>query len=129
MRTGDCGGPAMPFANLRISTKFPLAVVAASLLVAAVCLAPIDPTVARAGDIATITLAGVPDHSPRVTGQGPNINWKRPGWLIELFLLVEERVGVKFEYVRLPWKRCLHMVKAGDADAAFISSHSTERAT
>ncbi len=67
-------------------------------------------------------------ESVRVTGSGPNVNARRPGWLIELLGLVAERAGVEFEIKRHAWKKVLKLVETGEADGAFVSSYRPERA-
>ena len=51
-----------------------------------------------------------------------------PGAAVELVMLLEERVpGLRIEFRRFPWKRCLAMLKAGKVDAIFNASFNTAR--
>ena len=42
--------------------------------------------------------------------------------------MVEKKVGVQFQFNRMPWKRCLYMVENGLADGTFHASYDPERA-
>lgn len=52
----------------------------------------------------------------------------RPGLLMHLMQMVEQRVGGRFAITAKPWKRCLLELRSGDVHAAFKSSYSPERA-
>ncbi len=63
---------------------------------------------ARAADPVTVTLAFENKTSfPNYIGDGEKINWEKPGFAVEILKLVEKELGLKLEFVRLPWKRCL----------------------
>ena len=81
-----------------------------------------------APDTPVITLVTTDQGSSRVTGHGPDIDARRPGWQVELLRLAAARAGVRFEFRRLPWKEALNRVRNGDIDAAFNSSYKAERA-
>jgi len=68
------------------------------------------------------------ENTPRVLGDGPSIDWSRPGITLELLRMVEKKVGIQFQFNRMPWKRCLYMVENGLADGTFHASYSPERA-
>jgi polar amino acid transport system substrate-binding protein len=84
---------------------------------------------AFAADMPTVILATTDQGSTRVSGQGANIQPQHPGWQIELFRQVADKVGVKFEFRRMTWKQVLARIKTEEFDAAFNSSYSPERAT
>jgi polar amino acid transport system substrate-binding protein len=62
------------------------------------------------------------------TGSGVPIDWSKPGITVELLKMVENRVGIQFQFDRAPWKRCLYMVEHGLADATFHASYKPARA-
>lgn len=68
------------------------------------------------------------ENPPRYLGDGTSIDWSRPGITLELLKMVEKKVGVQFQFNRMPWKRCLYMVENGLADGTFHASYSPERA-
>jgi len=67
-------------------------------------------------------------NPPRVLGDGVSIDWSKPGITLELLKMVETQVGVRFQFNRMPWKRCLYMVEKGLADATFHASYQPDRA-
>ncbi|MBT3360700.1 MAG: transporter substrate-binding domain-containing protein [Rhodospirillales bacterium] len=69
-----------------------------------------------------------PNH-PFITGKGTKIDAERPGLTIDLLHEVSRQIGIEFEFKRVPWRRALFMVEAGQADAVFHSSFKTERTT
>lgn len=76
----------------------------------------------------TITLITTDQGSARVTGEGRDLDPRRPGWMIELFRLVGDTAGVTFVFQRTAWKDALRKVRDGEADAAFNSSFKPSRA-
>lgn len=75
-----------------------------------------------------ITLVYEPVHNPpRALGRGTAINWDRPGLTLELLRLVEGRLGVKFTFRRMPWKRGLYLLKKNEVDGVFHASFKPER--
>jgi len=68
------------------------------------------------------------ENPPRVVGSGASIDWVKPGITVELLKMAAQRIGVQFEYKRMPWKRCLYAVEHGMADAAFHASFKPARA-
>jgi polar amino acid transport system substrate-binding protein len=68
------------------------------------------------------------ENPPRIVGNGTSINWSKPGITVELIKMVAERVGLRIEFKRMPWKRCLYAVEHGMADAAFHASFKPARA-
>ncbi|MBH9552349.1 substrate-binding periplasmic protein [Inhella gelatinilytica] len=43
--------------------------------------------------------------------------------------MVEQKLGVRFQVERMPWRRCLLSMKEGQVDGGFKASYSAERAT
>ena len=68
------------------------------------------------------------ENPPRILGDGTFIDSNKPGISVELIEMVAERVGIKFTFERMPWKRCLAMVEYGSADATFHASYKENRA-
>lgn len=65
------------------------------------------------------------------TGDDDAYPWQmndRPGLLLHLMQMVEQRVGGRFAITAKPWKRCLLELRTGEVQAAFKSSYSPERA-
>ncbi|WP_028865970.1 substrate-binding periplasmic protein [Psychromonas aquimarina] len=52
----------------------------------------------------------------------------RPGYRAELLLQAGKLCHADIKFTLVPWKRALHLVEHGGADAAFSSSYKTERA-
>ena len=42
---------------------------------------------------------------PRIMGDGTSIDWSKPGITLELFKMVEKRVGVPFQFKRTPIRK------------------------
>jgi polar amino acid transport system substrate-binding protein len=68
------------------------------------------------------------ENPPRIVGSGTSINWSKPGITVELFKMVAQSVGMRIEFKRMPWKRCLYAVEHGMADATFHASFKPARA-
>lgn len=68
------------------------------------------------------------ENPPRIMGNDTSIDWSMPGITLELLKMVEKKVGVQFQFNRMPWKRCLYMVENGLADATFHASYKAARA-
>jgi polar amino acid transport system substrate-binding protein len=60
------------------------------------------------------------DVYPWVVGGNKGLN-------ITHLRMVEQKVGIKFELVSLPWKRCLEDMKHGAVDGAFAASFKPDR--
>jgi len=84
-----------------------------------VFLIPAGPLRAAAEKLPVVSLVSVPQSSIAIMGEGAEIRRQKPGWMIDLLFEVGRRTGVKFEFQRVPWKRCLLMIEKGDADATF----------
>ena len=67
------------------------------------------------------------ENPPRIMGDGTAINWSQPGLSIEQLKMVEEMVGVPFQFRRLPWKRCLYTLQNSAADAVVHASYKPAR--
>lgn len=67
-------------------------------------------------------------NPPIVYGSGTAIDPDKPSLIVELLRLVGARLGVEFQFQRVPWQRGLLMVETGQADAIFASSYNEERA-
>lgn len=76
----------------------------------------------------TITIATTDQSSVRVAGEGPDIDPQLPGWQIELFRLVADKIGVTFKFQRMPWVQALDRVRKGETEAVFNSSFNADRA-
>lgn len=66
-------------------------------------------------------------NPPRYLGEGTTIDRQRPGLTIELLRLVEPRVGVRFEFVRVPWARSMYLLETNQVDGVFHGSWVAER--
>lgn len=66
-------------------------------------------------------------NPPRFLGEGGAIDWEKPGITLELLREVGRRLGVRFTYKRVPWKRGLFMVEHGQADGIFHASFKKQR--
>jgi polar amino acid transport system substrate-binding protein len=60
------------------------------------------------------------DVYPWVVGGNKGLN-------ITHLRMVEQKVGIKFELVSVPWKRCLNDMKQGTVDGAFAASFKPDR--
>lgn len=60
------------------------------------------------------------DSYPWVMTDGSGLN-------LELLGLVEQALGLRFNYVAVPWKRCLSGLELGTYDGAFASSFKQDR--
>ncbi len=68
------------------------------------------------------------ENAPRILGGGSSIDWTKPGITVELLKMLEKKVGVQFQFKRMPWKRCLYVLENGAADATFHASYKPSRA-
>jgi len=76
----------------------------------------------------TITFAYQNSHNyPFQTGTGANINWGKPGLLLEMLKIVEKEIDIKIKFVRFPWKRALFELKSGKVDGLFEASYKKKR--
>lgn len=62
------------------------------------------------------------DSYPWVMSDGTGLN-------LQLLGLVEQALALRFEFVPVPWKRCLSGLERGIYDGAFASSYKAERLT
>jgi polar amino acid transport system substrate-binding protein len=60
------------------------------------------------------------DSYPWVMNDGSGLN-------LQLLGLVEQALGLRFEFVAVPWSRCLAGLERGTYDGAFASSYKAER--
>lgn len=60
------------------------------------------------------------DVLPWRTEKGGGLNFA-------LLKMVEERLGIQFNYLAIPWKRCLAQLKANAVDGAFAVSYKDDR--
>jgi len=67
------------------------------------------------------------NNYPFQTGEGDNTNWAKPGILLEMFQILEKKIGIKITYKRFPWKRSLFELKSGKADGLFEASYKKKR--
>ena len=83
---------------------------------------------AQAAAPMTITLAFEnKDSFPNYLGNGEEINWEKPGFAVEFLKLVEKELGLKFKFVRFPWKRCLASMQDNKVDGVFNASYKKDR--
>ena len=66
-------------------------------------------------------------NPPRYLGEGTAIDPQSPGLTIELLRLVGQRVGVRFELVRVPWARSMYLLETNQVDGVFHGSWVAER--
>lgn len=64
---------------------------------------------------------------PYQTGNSNTINWDKPGTLIEMFKIVEKKLGIKIDFIRVPWKRALFYLENGKVDGLFEASYKEKR--
>jgi len=50
------------------------------------------------------------ENPPRVLGGGASTDWAKPGITLELLQMVAQRVGVRFEYKRMPWEKFYYLL-------------------
>lgn len=58
-----------------------------------------------------------------------DIDQDRPGLTLEILHRVSQQTGVKFKFIRRPWKRCILSLQKNQVDAAFDLSYLPERET
>ncbi len=68
----------------------------------------------------------IPNY-PYETGSGEKIDWKKPGVNLEILKLVEAKLGKKFVFMRLPWRRGLYSLSHGKIDGLFGASFKKKR--
>lgn len=66
----------------------------------------------------------VQEGFPSFMGQGQSIPYKMPGSYIEILQLVEQKVPIRLNLVRLPWERCKAYLKANKVDGINSSFNS-----
>lgn len=64
---------------------------------------------------------------PYQLGNGPTIDWSRPGVAVELIKAVGNELNLKINFTRIPWKRCLSEMKHGKFDGVFNASFKLNR--
>ncbi|MBF0100940.1 MAG: transporter substrate-binding domain-containing protein [Desulfobacterales bacterium] len=64
---------------------------------------------------------------PFLLGEGKEIQWEKPGLIVELCEMISKKLNFKFKYTREPWKRCLATLESGESDALFYASFKDER--
>ncbi|MFC5300856.1 substrate-binding periplasmic protein [Azospira restricta] len=67
------------------------------------------------------------ENPPRILGHGAAVPDDKPGISVELLRLAADKVGVRLEFTRVPWKRCLYLLENGYVDATFHASYTEER--
>lgn len=65
------------------------------------------------------------DYSPYISDL--RYSQKGKGILVDLVEMSVKKVGLKVEFIRRPWKRCLSMMKNGSVDAIFAALWTKER--
>lgn len=61
------------------------------------------------------------------SGDGSEVALGKRGVLPDLVLLASEEVGLKAEFISLPWKRCIQQLEIGRVDAIFAAIWLPER--
>ena len=69
----------------------------------------------------------VKPNPPYYLGSGTEIDWERPGIVVELFKSLEDNLDVEIHFVRNPWQRGLNMLAANEVDGVFNASFKAER--
>ncbi|MFC2140469.1 substrate-binding periplasmic protein [Candidatus Auribacterota bacterium] len=64
---------------------------------------------------------------PSIMGEGSKIPENNPGTGIETNNELGKRLGIQIVTTRYPWKRCLAMLKAGQADLMWTASYKKKR--
>lgn len=64
---------------------------------------------------------------PTYVGNGSETLAEKPGTTVELIRLTAAEIGIKAEFVRAPWRRCLDLLKEGSVDAVINGSFSAAR--
>jgi len=67
------------------------------------------------------------DNYPFQTGNSQDIDWGKPGIILELLKIVEKEADIKINFKRLPWKRALFELKNGHVDGVFAASYKSKR--
>ena len=78
--------------------------------------------------IATTPAAAGTSAGPFFHSEDTKLLADRAGYRAELLLQAGEQCHANIKFLLVPWKRALHLVEHGGADAAFSSSYKTERA-
>lgn len=73
-------------------------------------------------------LVTTPEFTAELRVDNGQLAQPRPGHRAELMIKAARQCGAEIEFAFVPWQRALLMVKHGDADGAFSSSFSQERA-
>lgn len=71
---------------------------------------------------------GVLDIRPMVNIHKNKIETQKPGFIIELLLLLEKHLNIKIEFKICPAKRCFVMLAKGEIDGIPMASFSPDRA-
>ena len=65
---------------------------------------------------------------PNVLGDGPEVDWKRPGACVEFLVQLGNSLGIQVVIRRLPWKRALELeLNHGTIDGLFPVSYRKDR--
>ncbi|MEA1969983.1 MAG: transporter substrate-binding domain-containing protein [Thermodesulfobacteriota bacterium] len=64
---------------------------------------------------------------PTIMGNTQNIEAEKPGIGVEAIRMLEQKLGIKIEIKRLPWKRCLYEMDKGKVDGVFTASYKDKR--
>ena len=64
---------------------------------------------------------------PYYMGTGTEVDADNPGVSIELVREAAAAAGIRVEFVRMPWARCMKSLKNGEVDAIFNASFKEER--
>jgi len=67
------------------------------------------------------------DYAPYLRGESQQPAKPNPGVLVEITQAAFKEVGQKVEYIRRPWKRCMHLLRDGKIAGMFGVIHTKER--
>lgn len=112
-----------------IDTRFPNRFLTGIALVLAVSAVIAAPARAESGRTTVSLLYEPTDNPPHALGKGTAIDWRKPGVTLELLRLVEKRLGIRFSFKRVPWKRGLFLLQNNEADGLFHASYKPSRET
>ncbi len=67
------------------------------------------------------------NNFPFQLGSGSQIHKGKPGIAVEMVLMLEQRLDIEIELLRLPWKRAEQRLKEGEVDCLFNASFKKNR--
>ncbi|WP_417831956.1 substrate-binding periplasmic protein [Terasakiella sp.] len=67
------------------------------------------------------------DYAPYLRGESQQPAKPNPGVLVEITQAAFKEAGQKVQYIRRPWKRCMHLLRDGKIAGMFGVIHTKER--